>query len=118
MSNDFDKRDFSGSSNGFGLDASETREVFLKAVEENHGTLLADIFEFIRNEASQGRAQCWLLRHNNSPFPILIHHGISIMNYLQNRGYQTNYSTDAHGRIRTIVVSWPNPSFRSVEKFR
>lgn len=118
MSKDFDKRDFSSSSNGFGLDASEAREVFLKAIEENHRSLLADIFEFIRNEASQGRAECWLLRHSNTPFPTLRSHGISIMNYLQNKGYQTNYSKDSHGRIRSIAVSWPNPSFRSVEKFR
>ena len=118
MSKDFDKRDCSGSSNGFGFDASETREIFLKAVEKNHGSLLADIFELIREEASKGRAECWLLKYNRSPFPTLNKYGISIMNYLQNRGYKINYSKDSSGQIRTIVVSWPNPSFGSVEKFR
>jgi len=120
MSKDFDKRDLSGSSNGFALDASEARALFLKAVELNHGDLLAEIFEFIRKEASQGKAECSLIaysNYHNSPFPKLKIYGRSIMSYLQNKGYQIKYEymPNGGGRIAKIVVSWPNPSFRNVE---
>lgn len=115
MSKDFDKRDFSGSSNGLGLDASETRALFLKAVEKKHGDLLAQIYSDIRKEALSGNAEYLI--------PLSARHlmslrnrqtGASIMFHLQSKGYKVKYTWDGRG-FSHIGISWPDPTLNSVE---
>ena len=118
MSNDFDKRDFSGSSNGFGLDASETRALFLKAVEKKHGDLLTQIYSDIRKEALSGNAE-YLIYTSHTPLQSLQYRqtGASIMFHLQSKGYKVKYTWNGRG-FSHIGISWPDPSFNSVEQQR
>ena len=117
MSKDFDKRDFSSSSNGFGLDASETRALFLKAVEKKHGDLLTQIYSDIRKEALSGNAEC-LISPNHRPQLTSLRYrqtGASIMFHLQSKGYKVKYTWDGRG-FSHIAISWPDPTLISVEQ--
>ena len=119
MSKDFDKRDFSSSSNGFGLDASETRALFLKAVEKKHGDLLTQIYSDIRKEALSGNAE-YLISLSYQPTLQSLRNrqtGASIMFHLQSKGYKVKYTWD--GRCFShIGISWPDPTLNSVEQQR
>ena len=117
MSKDFDKRDFSGSSDGFGLDASETRALFLKAVEKKHGDLLTQIYSDIRKEALSGNAECLISLTNHPTLQSLRNRQtfFSIMFHLQSKGYKVKYTLDNRG-FSHIAISWPDPTLNSVEQ--
>lgn len=118
MSKDFDKRDFSGSSDGFGLDASETRALFLEAVEKKHGDLLTRIYSDIKKEAMSGNAEYMMyLNHPPTTFQPLRDRrtGANIMFHLQSKGYKIKYTWDGRG-FSHILIQWPDPTLNSVEE--